>query len=75
MTTAIFNRQKGFGHMTRLAQQLVAGLATAHKAAHEEPDPQQQPSAEEVEASGIAALGAALYGTPSPPTATEEQPS
>jgi hypothetical protein len=71
-TTAICKRQKGFGDMTRLAQQLADGLAAAHKAAHPK-DPQPPPSAEEVEQSGIDALRRAIYGTP-PAATKEEQP-
>jgi hypothetical protein len=63
--------------MTRIARQLVEGLAQAYKQAHsEEPDLQQPPpSAEQVEASGIAALHQTLYGTPTAPTAPKEEPS
>jgi hypothetical protein len=59
--------------MTRLARQLVEGLAQAYKHAHPEEERTAAPalSAEQVEASAVAALHAAFYGTP--PTATEEE--
>jgi hypothetical protein len=60
--------------MTRIARQLVEGLAQAYKQAHPEEteQPQPAPSPEQVEASAVAALHAAFYGTP-PPTRTEEE--
>lgn len=46
--------------MSHRAQRLVEGLAEAYRQAH--PEEVQQPSAEEVEQAGVAALRAALYG-------------
>jgi hypothetical protein len=58
--------------MTRIARQLADGLREAYKQAHPE-EPEEVPSAEDTEAAGIAALRAAIYGTPTPPTAPVEE--